>query len=45
MFLHEHNIVDAFYRAAIAAGGIDNVKPDIREKYHPNYYAAFCFRP
>ena len=28
--------VDAFYKAAIAAGGRDNGKPGIRH-YHPNY--------
>ena len=33
--------VDAFYKAAIAAGGKDNGAPGLREHYHPNYYAAF----
>ncbi len=33
--------VDAFYRAALAAGGRDNGKPGIRAHYHPNYYGAF----
>jgi predicted lactoylglutathione lyase len=33
--------VDAFYRAAIAAGGKDNGKPGLRPHYHENYYAAF----
>lgn len=33
--------VDAFYEAAIKAGGKDNGKPGIREMYHPNYYGAF----
>ena len=33
--------VDAFYKAAIAAGGRDNGGPGLRELYHPNYYAAF----
>jgi catechol 2,3-dioxygenase-like lactoylglutathione lyase family enzyme len=33
--------VDAFYRAAIAAGGQDNGGPRLRPEYHPNYYAAF----
>ncbi|EKX45032.1 hypothetical protein GUITHDRAFT_109077 [Guillardia theta CCMP2712] len=32
--------VDRFYDAAIAAGGIDNGKPGLRE-YHPFYYAAY----
>jgi catechol 2,3-dioxygenase-like lactoylglutathione lyase family enzyme len=33
--------VDAFYAAAIAAGGKDNGKPGIRTQYHPHYYGAF----
>ena len=33
--------VDAFYRAAIAAGGTDNGAPGLRPHYHPNYYGAF----
>jgi catechol 2,3-dioxygenase-like lactoylglutathione lyase family enzyme len=33
--------VDAFYAAAIAAGGQDNGAPGIRAHYHPNYYGAF----
>jgi catechol 2,3-dioxygenase-like lactoylglutathione lyase family enzyme len=33
--------VDAFYKAAIAAGGKDNGPPGIRADYHPNYYGAF----
>ena len=33
--------VDAFYKAAIAAGGKDNGPPGIRKDYHPNYYGAF----
>ena len=37
--------VDAFYAAAIAAGGRDNGAPGIRTEYHPNYYAAFVFDP
>ncbi len=37
--------VDAFYHAAIAAGGRDNGAPGIRAHYHPNYYAAFVFDP
>jgi len=37
--------VDAFYQAAMAAGGRDNGGPGIREQYHPNYYAAFVFDP
>ena len=33
--------VDAFYKAAIAAGGKDNGAPGIRAQYHPTYYGAF----
>jgi catechol 2,3-dioxygenase-like lactoylglutathione lyase family enzyme len=38
-------IVDAFYQAAIAAGGRDNGAPGLRPHYHPNYYAAFVLDP
>ena len=34
-------MVDAFYKAALAAGGTDNGAPGIRPHYHPNYYGAF----
>jgi len=37
--------VDAFYAAAMGAGGRDNGKPGIRAHYHPNYYGAFVFDP
>jgi catechol 2,3-dioxygenase-like lactoylglutathione lyase family enzyme len=37
--------VDAFYQAALAAGGRDNGAPGLRPHYHPNYYAAFVFDP
>lgn len=37
--------VDAFYRAALAAGGKDNGPPGLRPKYHANYYAAFVLDP
>lgn len=33
--------VDAFYEAAMAAGGHDNGKPGPRPDYGPTYYAAF----
>jgi catechol 2,3-dioxygenase-like lactoylglutathione lyase family enzyme len=33
--------VDAFHDAALAAGGIDNGAPGLREQYHPTYYGAF----
>jgi catechol 2,3-dioxygenase-like lactoylglutathione lyase family enzyme len=41
----ERGLVDAFYRAAISAGGRDNGKPGIRAQYHPNYYGAFVYDP
>jgi catechol 2,3-dioxygenase-like lactoylglutathione lyase family enzyme len=37
--------VDAFYRAALAAGGTDNGAPGLRLHYHPNYYGAFVRDP
>jgi catechol 2,3-dioxygenase-like lactoylglutathione lyase family enzyme len=37
--------VDAFYKAAIAAGGRDNGGPGVRAQYHPTYYGAFVFDP
>jgi catechol 2,3-dioxygenase-like lactoylglutathione lyase family enzyme len=36
--------VNAFYKAALAAGGKDNGAPGKR-KYHPGYYAAFVLDP
>jgi catechol 2,3-dioxygenase-like lactoylglutathione lyase family enzyme len=43
--VNDRKQVDAFYDAAIAAGGKDNGKPGIREKYAPDYYAAFVLDP
>ena len=37
--------VDAFYKAALAAGGRDNGAPGIRAHYHPTYYGAFVLDP
>ena len=37
--------VDAFYHAAIAAGGKDNGPPGLRPHYHANYYGAFVLDP
>lgn len=37
--------VDAFYRAALAAGGQDNGAPGVRPQYNPHYYAAFIIDP
>ena len=33
--------VDAFHRAALAAGGIENGAPGPRPRYHAGYYGAF----
>jgi catechol 2,3-dioxygenase-like lactoylglutathione lyase family enzyme len=33
--------VDAFYKAAIEAGGKDNGPPGLRPHYHAHYYGAF----
>jgi catechol 2,3-dioxygenase-like lactoylglutathione lyase family enzyme len=37
--------VDAFYEAAIAAGGTDNGPPGLRPDYGESYYAAFVLGP
>lgn len=37
--------VDAFYKAAMEAGGKDNGEPGLRSHYHEHYYAAFVFDP
>jgi catechol 2,3-dioxygenase-like lactoylglutathione lyase family enzyme len=37
--------VDAFYQAALEAGGKDNGEPRLRKHYHPNYYGAFVIDP
>ena len=33
--------VDAFHKAALAAGGQDNGAPGLRPHYHEHYYGAF----
>ncbi len=38
-------MVDAFHKAAIAAGGRDNGAPGLRPHYHPDYYGAFVLDP
>jgi len=38
-------VVDAFYTAALAAGGRDNGPPGPRPHYHANYYGAFVLDP
>jgi catechol 2,3-dioxygenase-like lactoylglutathione lyase family enzyme len=37
--------VDAFYAAAIEAGGQDNGRPGLRPKYAEGYYGAFVLDP
>ena len=37
--------VDAFYTAAMAAGGIDHGAPGVRSHYHADYYGAFVLDP
>lgn len=37
--------VEAFYRAALAAGAKDNGGPGYRSEYWPGYYAAFVHDP
>lgn len=37
--------VDAFYAAAMAAGGRDNGGPGPRPHYHAHYYGAFVIDP
>lgn len=37
--------VDAFHRAALAAGGKDNGAPGLRPDYHAHYYGAFVIDP
>ena len=37
--------VEAFYRAALEAGGKNNGAPGLRPHYHTNYYAAFVIDP
>jgi catechol 2,3-dioxygenase-like lactoylglutathione lyase family enzyme len=42
---NDRRMVDAFHRAALAAGGKDNGAPGLRAHYHPNYYGAFVLDP
>jgi catechol 2,3-dioxygenase-like lactoylglutathione lyase family enzyme len=37
--------VQAFYSAAVAAGGRDNGAPGLRAQYHPDYFGAFVIDP
>jgi catechol 2,3-dioxygenase-like lactoylglutathione lyase family enzyme len=37
--------VDAFHRAALRSGGLDQGGPGLRPHYGPDYYAAFVLDP
>lgn len=37
--------VDAAWRAAMAAGGVDEGAPGLRPHYLPDYYGAYCRDP
>jgi catechol 2,3-dioxygenase-like lactoylglutathione lyase family enzyme len=37
--------VDAFWRAAVDAGGTDNGAPGLRPRYHADYYGAYVLDP
>lgn len=41
----DRNSIDAFYKAALAAGGKDNGAPGLRPHYHASYYGAFVIDP
>jgi len=41
----DRGAVDAFYKAALAAGGKDNGAPGLRPHYHKDYYGAFVLDP
>ena len=43
--VNKRALVDAFYRAAIAAGGKDNGAPGLRPQYSSAYYGAFVLDP
>ena len=38
-------VVDAFYKAAMEAGALDNISPRARVEYYPGYYAADVLDP
>jgi catechol 2,3-dioxygenase-like lactoylglutathione lyase family enzyme len=41
----DRGAVDAFHKAALAAGARDNGAPGLRPHYHACYYAAFVIDP
>lgn len=42
---NDNAAVDAFHKAALAAGGKDNGAAGPRAHYHPHYYGAFVLDP
>lgn len=42
---NSRSAVDAFYAAALVAGGKSKGKPGLRPVYGEHYYAAFVFDP
>jgi catechol 2,3-dioxygenase-like lactoylglutathione lyase family enzyme len=40
-----HSEVDAFYKAAISAGGKSKEPPQVRSEYYPGYYATWVLDP
>ncbi len=43
--VNDQALIDAFYKAALAAGGTDNGAPGPRPHYSPTYYAAYVLDP
>lgn len=41
----DHAAVDAFYKAALAAGGKSKHAPRVFSEYYPGYYAAWIIDP
>ena len=41
----DHAEVDAFYKAAVEAGGKSKEAPQARLEYYPGYYATWVFDP
>ncbi len=41
----DHSEVDAFYKAALAAGGKSKKSPQARLEYYPGYYATWVLDP
>ena len=42
---NSRNLVDEFYKVALAAGGKDDGPPGLRPHYHKDYYGAFVLDP